>query len=41
MNYDEFTLLDCVALYEFKGATILIENGHITELIQNGRWDEN
>ena len=30
MNYDEYTLLDCTALYEFKNTSVVIEHGHIT-----------
>jgi hypothetical protein len=35
MNYDEFTLLDCTALFDFKNISVVIENGHITELVDN------
>jgi hypothetical protein len=37
MNFDDFTLFDCITLYEFKNISVVIENGHITEMVDNRR----
>ncbi|MDF2609079.1 MAG: hypothetical protein K0R92_553 [Lachnospiraceae bacterium] len=41
MNYDEFTLFDCIALYEFKGTEVIIQNGHITGLLETNERRRN
>jgi hypothetical protein len=34
VNYDEYTLIDCTALYDFKNKEVVIEKGHITDVIE-------
>lgn len=37
MNHDELTLIDCAALYDFKGLSIVIKHGHVVGFVCNLR----
>lgn len=34
LNYDELSLLDCSALYDFKGKQVVIEHGKVTGIVE-------